>query len=239
MGLLYHLETQLECQIPAQLQAAPQQALDDYQPICDRCRLAMHRHHRYARAIATDYANPLADTCVPLRPVSPYGWRHDAAGRWNAPPAVFQKNRDIAISLAAQGLSYARAGNWVGCVSSTVCKWLQKAPLTVPQLPPDGTLELDGLWTRTRRGRAELKVIRSAAAGTALEAFVPWAEVIDRAWQLGAEHPEHLVSDGNGAIAAGIGLVYGGEGHISCARFACCGSICGTLGARDLRRRGC
>ena len=63
-----------------------------------------------------------------------------------------------------------------------------------------------------------------------MEAFVPWAEVIDRAWQLGAEHPEHLVSDGNGAIAAGIGLVYGGEGHISRARFACCGSICGTLG---------
>ena len=55
MGLLDHLETQLERQIPAQLQAALQQDLDDYQPICDRCRLAMHRHHRYARAIATGY----------------------------------------------------------------------------------------------------------------------------------------------------------------------------------------
>ena len=55
MGLLDHLETQLERQIPAQLQAALQQALDDYQPLCDRCRLAMHRHHRYARAIATGY----------------------------------------------------------------------------------------------------------------------------------------------------------------------------------------
>ena len=53
MGLLHHLETQLERQIPAQLQAALQQALDDYQPLCDQCRLAMHRHHRYARAIAT------------------------------------------------------------------------------------------------------------------------------------------------------------------------------------------
>ena len=38
-----------------QLQAALQQALDDYQPICDHCRLAMHRHHRYSRAIATSY----------------------------------------------------------------------------------------------------------------------------------------------------------------------------------------
>ena len=55
MELLYHLETQLERQIPAQLQAVLQQALDDYQPLCDQCRLAMHRHHRYARAIATSY----------------------------------------------------------------------------------------------------------------------------------------------------------------------------------------
>ncbi len=55
MGLLHHLETQLKRQIPAQPQAALQQALDDYQPLCDHCRLAMHRHHRYARAIANSY----------------------------------------------------------------------------------------------------------------------------------------------------------------------------------------
>ena len=55
MGLLDHLETQLERQIPVQLQADLQQALDDYQPLCDHCRLAMHRHHRYTRAIATGY----------------------------------------------------------------------------------------------------------------------------------------------------------------------------------------
>ena len=54
-GLLHHLETQLERQIPAQLQAALQQALDDYPSFCDHYRLAMHRHHRYARAIATGY----------------------------------------------------------------------------------------------------------------------------------------------------------------------------------------
>ena len=55
MGLLDHLETQLELQIPAQLQTALQQALDDYRPLCDRCRLARRRHRRYARAIATGY----------------------------------------------------------------------------------------------------------------------------------------------------------------------------------------
>ena len=115
-------------------------------------------------------------------------------------------------------MSYARAGNWVGCVKSTVCKWLEKAPLAAPELPPDGTLEMDGLWTRTRSGRTELKVIRDAAAGTALGAFGSWAEVIDWAWQLGAQHPQQLVSDGDGAIAAGIELVYGGEApHQLCA----------------------
>ena len=58
--------------------------------------------------------------------------------------------------------------------------------MTAPQLPPYGTLEPDGLWTRTRRGCTELKAIRNAAAGVALGAFGAWAEVIDRAWQLGA-----------------------------------------------------
>ena len=88
----------------------------------------------------------------------------------------------------------------------------------MPELPADGTLELDGLWTRTRSGRTELRVIRDAAAGTALGAFGPWAEVIDRAWQQGAQHPQHLVSDGDGAIAAGIELVYGGDApHQLCA----------------------
>ena len=49
-------------------------------------------------------------------------------------------------------------------------------------------------------------------------AFGSWAEVIDRAWQLGAQRPQHLVSDGDGTIAAGIELVYGGEApHQLCA----------------------
>ncbi len=35
--------------------------------------------------------------------------------------------------------------------------------------------------------------------------------MIDRAWQQGARRLEHPASDGDGAIAAGIELVYGGE----------------------------
>ena len=135
-------------------------------------------------------------------------------------------------------MSYARAGKWVGCVKSTVCKWLRKAPLTAPELPPDGTLELDGLWTRTRSGRTELKVIRNAAAGTVLWAFGSWSEVIDRAWQLGAQHPAHLVSDGDGAIAAGIELVYGGEAPHQLCAFHLLREYRRNIGRRGLRRRG-
>ncbi len=32
-----------------------QQALDDCQPLCPGCGLAMHRHHWYARTITTSY----------------------------------------------------------------------------------------------------------------------------------------------------------------------------------------
>ena len=45
----------MERQILVQLQASLQQVLDNYQPLCDQCRLGMHRHHRYTRAIATGY----------------------------------------------------------------------------------------------------------------------------------------------------------------------------------------
>ena len=62
----------------------------------------------------------------------------------------------------------------------------------------------------TRSGRTELKVIRDAT-GTVLRAFGSWAEVIDLAWQQGAQQLAHLVSGGDGAIAAGIELVYDRE----------------------------
>ena len=62
MGLLDHLETQLGRQIPAQFQAALQQALDDYQPLCDHCRRmaggitllgAEMRHQRFSKKTVT------------------------------------------------------------------------------------------------------------------------------------------------------------------------------------------
>ena len=74
--------------------------------------------------------------------------------------------------------------------------------------------------------------------GTALGAFGSWAEVIDRAWQLGAQHPQHLVSDGNGAIAAGIGLVYVGEARRQLCVFHLLREYRRNIGRRGLRRRG-
>ena len=91
----------------------------------------------------------------------------------------FPKNRDAAITLAARLLELRPRRNRMGCAKSAVCQWLRKAPMVVPQSPPDGTLELDDPRTRTRRGRTELKAIRAAATGTALGSFAPWAKVID------------------------------------------------------------
>ncbi len=68
-------------------------------------------------------------------------------------------------------------------------------------------LERDGLWTRTRAGATELKVIRDEN-GVALGAFGNWAGVIDQAWRQGVVQPAHLMSDGDAAIAAGIRMVY-------------------------------
>ena len=107
------------------------------------------------------------------------------------------------------GLSYAAASSWVGAVKSSLCRWLQRTPLQLPQLS-GRVLELDGLWTRTRAGRVEMKVVRDEN-GVALGSFAGWGEVIDQAWQQGATAPAHLVSDGDRAIAEGIQLVYGSQ----------------------------
>ena len=62
MGLL-RLETQLNAKSLPNRKPTLQQALDDYQPLCDHCRLAMHRH----RLRGSPPPNPR----VPLRAVSP------------------------------------------------------------------------------------------------------------------------------------------------------------------------
>lgn len=107
------------------------------------------------------------------------------------------------------GLSYAAASGWVGAVKSTLCRWLKREPLGQPTLE-GRVLELDGLWTRTAAGRVEMKVIRDEK-GAALATFASWEAAIDRAWQRGAVAPDHVVSDGDRAIAAGLEMVYGRE----------------------------
>ena len=63
--------------------------------------------------------------------------------------------------------------------------------------------------------------------------------MIDRAWQLGAQHPQHPVSDGDGDIAVGIKLVYGREApHQLCAFHLLreCRRNIGTAGFAAARR---
>lgn len=69
-------------------------------------------------------------------------------------------------------------------------------------------VELDGLWTRTREGREELKVARDEGGGVFLS-FGRWDEVLEQLHERGLKKPAHMVSDGDPAIAAAIELVYG------------------------------
>ena len=135
--------------------------------------------------------------------------RDGPAGGSGALSSILKKTTELALKLAALGLSYAAASGWVGAVKSSVCRWLRRTPLQLPQLA-GRVLELDGLWTRTRAGRVEMKVVRDEN-GVALGSFSTWSEVIDQAWQLGAAAPVHLVSDGDRAIAEGIAMVYGSK----------------------------
>lgn len=123
MELLHHPETQPERQIPAQLQAARQQAVDDIQlPATSAAR-------PYTATAAAPAPLPAAMVkylcqyplfrCHPRRRMSSGMTRSGAEVRCQR----FVINRDIAISLAAPGLSCTRAGKWAGCVKSAVGKW--------------------------------------------------------------------------------------------------------------------
>ena len=100
--------------------------------------------------------------------------------------------------------------------------------MRLPQLA-GRVLEMDGLWTRTRAGPAEMKVVRDEN-GVALGSFASWGAVIDLAWQQGATAPVHLVSDGDRAIAEGIALVYGSKAPHQLCHFSASG------GLREYRR---
>ena len=108
-------------------------------------------------------------------------------------PAILKKTRDRALTLAApvtDQLGELRPGRPVGRLRQKHHRQVA-APDAVDRTPVEAidqyanadagagplSLELDGLWTRTRAGRTELKVIRDANTGIALGAFGRWAEV--------------------------------------------------------------
>ena len=54
---------------------------------------------------------------------------------------------DRTLALAAQRLSCARAGQWVGGVKSAIGRWRRRTPLPEPELLSGATLEPERLWS--------------------------------------------------------------------------------------------
>ena len=71
-------------------------------------------------------------------------------------------------------------------------------------------LEMDGLWTRTREGAVEMKVVRDER-GNVMATFGSWQETVNAAYISGAKSPAHIVSDGDLAIASAIDMTYGNQ----------------------------
>ena len=135
MGLLNGLEMQPERQTPAQLPTAIQQASGD---CCPDCQMAMPRRHRYARNI----------TCGECRRIAGGMTLRGDDTRYQG----FSKKTARALALAAQGLSCARADQWVGGVKSAIGRWWWRTPLPEPELLSGAALEPDGLWSGRAQG---------------------------------------------------------------------------------------
>ena len=125
-------------------------------------------------------------------------------GRRGTVPPVRKKTSALAVKLAPLGLSSQQASGWVGSVKSSLCRWVRRKVLGELELG-GRVLELDGIWTRFRSGPVELK--DRDELGVVLGNFGSWEEAIDQAWQVGATDPQHLVSDGDRAIALGLQVV--------------------------------
>ena len=97
---------------------------------------------------------------------------HDALGRWYPRLAVLKKTRDRALSLAAQGLSCARAGQWTGGVKSAIGKRLRRTLLPEPQLSSGGVLKAGRVTDSYARRTSEIESnSRYQRAGVALGSF--------------------------------------------------------------------
>lgn len=105
------------------------------------------------------------------------------------------------------GLSYAQVGKLFGFAKSTLSKWMRGEKLRKDSLSGQ-VLEMDGLWTRTREGVVEMKVIRDGL-GNVMATFDSWEEAVNAAYMRGARSPAHIVSDGDLAIASAIEMTYG------------------------------
>ena len=119
--------------------------------------------------------------------------------------------------MASMGLSYAQVGKLFGFAKSTLSKWIRGQKLRKGAMGGE-VLEMDGLWTRTREGAVEMKVIRDGL-GNVMATFDSWQKAVNAAYMSGARSPRHIVSDGDLAIASAIDMTYGSQTNHQLCQF--------------------
>ena len=136
-----------------------QEALDAYRPMCAECDLAMSKHQSYRRSIIHQgrRTEAFGSEVSMLWVWTDEQW-DGSSGRREA-ESLLKKTREKAIALAAMGLSCAQVGKLFGFAKSTLCKWIRGERLRNGDMGGE-VLEMDGLWTPTREGAVEMKVIR-------------------------------------------------------------------------------
>ena len=114
MELLYELESQADEFIVERMRRTIADALSGYKPMRQECDVAMPRHHCYERTLIAMFGEMRLD--VPVFRCGDCGAMTggmDAIGKGRTRKR-YSKNADVAMRLAALGISYERVGNTWG-----------------------------------------------------------------------------------------------------------------------------
>ena len=173
----------------------------------------MARHHPHERILITKYGEMRLD--VPVFRCGDCGannWLARCYRQRASAKAVFQKIRDEAMRLAAQGIRYERVGKIAWVSQKHAMQVAETGEIHTPQVV-GRDIGTRRAWTRVAGGNVELKVARDER-GVALASAGSWKDALTAARDMGASAPRHIVNDGDRAIESAIDMAHGkGDPH--------------------------